>query len=220
MNLQFMKRCEAQDVGIPINTGTAYGVGNSEGCATLGYASTCTEVSETNPANERESNSFAQSLKGFKFFRKLAIAAILAMVSFQADAGVKYLVVNFNDGVQAMFPLADNPVIRNSADEFTVETDAETISVLISELRNYEFSETTSVNDITEAEATYSVTPYSIAFEGLSAGIQVDVYDLDGRKQASSVSEADGSTRIDISALCSGVYVVTYLYHSFKFVKK
>ncbi|MBD5356768.1 MAG: T9SS type A sorting domain-containing protein [Bacteroides sp.] len=159
-------------------------------------------------------------MKRNKFFRKLAITAILAIVSFQADAGVKYLVVNFNDGVQVVFPLADNPVIRNSADKFTVETDAETISVLISEIRNYEFSDTTAVNKITEAEATYSVTPYFIAFEGLAPGTQVDVYAMDGRKCATGISEANCSTRIDISALTSGVYVVTYASHSFKFVKK
>lgn len=65
MNNQFIKRCEAQDVGILIHIDTAYDVGDSEGCVAVGYAATCAEVRETNPSSVRESNSFANFKKSW-----------------------------------------------------------------------------------------------------------------------------------------------------------
>lgn len=136
-----------------------------------------------------------------------------------ATAAVKLLLVNLTDGVQVTFPLADEPIITTSDGTFTVETSAETVSVPISSVRNYELSELSDVQELRDTEIEYSISNDVISFTDITPGTPVFIYSTDGRQVAAAVASSEGAN-VGIGSLQPGIYIASYGAQSFRFIKK
>lgn len=156
-----------------------------------------------------------------QLLRKVALTALCALAVTTASAEVKYLIVSRTDGSQASFALADDPVVKNTASELTVESTASSITVPFTDLVNYTFSETgiDAVKEIT-TEETHSYRDGKVTFTGLTPGSQILVFSMDGREVLRSNADADGFASVDLSVLGSGVYIVRTGSSSFKFIVK
>lgn len=152
---------------------------------------------------------------------KAAAALLCALAVATASAEVKYLIVSRTDGSKASFALADEPVVKNTATELTVETSATTVTIPFAELENYSFSETgpVKVEDIT-AEESHSYHDGQVTFNGLKPGSEIYVYALDGREVMRGAADADGYSSLDLRGLGTGVYIVRTGNSSFKFIVK
>lgn len=153
--------------------------------------------------------------------RRASATLLCALAMAAASAQVKYLIVSRTDGSKASFAIADNPVIKNSASELTVETTDAMITVPFEELDSYSFSETgiTGVEEITAGES-HSYRNGQVTFNGLKPGSEVYVYALDGRKVMRGAADADGYSSLDLRGLGTGVYIVRTGTSSFKFIVK
>lgn len=153
--------------------------------------------------------------------RRAAAAMLCVPAVATASAEVKYLIVSRTDGSKAAFALADDPVVKNSATELTIESTASTITVPFAELANYTFSETGfNAVDETLADESHTIRDGQITFTGLKPNSQISVYSLDGREMLRSRADADGYAAIDLGSLGKGVYIVRTNSSSFKFIAK
>ena len=149
--------------------------------------------------------------------RRAAAAMLCVLAVATASAEVKYLIVSRTDGSKAAFALADDPVVKNSATELTIESTASTITVPFAELANYTFSETGfNAVDETLADESHIIRDGQITF----TDSQISVYSLDGREMLRARADADGYAAIDLSGLGKGVYIVRTYSSSFKFIVK
>lgn len=152
-------------------------------------------------------------------FRRASATLLCALAMATASAQVKYLIVSRTDGSEASFAIADNPVIKNSASELTVETTDAMITVPFEELDSYSFSETVGVEEITAGES-HSYRNGQVTFNGLKPGSEIYVYALDGREVMRGAADADGYSSLDLRGLGTGVYIVRTGTSSFKFIVK
>lgn len=153
--------------------------------------------------------------------RKSAVSLLCALTMATASAQVRYLIVSRTDGSKASFALADDPVVKNTASELTVETTANTITVPFEELDCYTFSENgiSAVEEIT-AKESHSYRDGQVTFNGLKPGDRIYVYALDGHEVMRSCADYDGFASLNLRGLGTGVYIVRTGSSSFKFIVK
>lgn len=152
---------------------------------------------------------------------RAAAVLLCTLAVTTASAGVKYLIVSRTDGTKASFALADDPVVKNSASELTVETSAATITVPFADFENYSFSESgvSAVKEILTDES-HTISDGQITFTGLRQGTSVSVYSLEGQKVLQTSADTDGFASINLMGLQSGVYIVHTSSSSIKFIVK
>lgn len=147
----------------------------------------------------------------FKFLRYVSVVIALCMTSLNGVAEVKYLVVNLNDGTNATFALADDPVITNTSSALQVKTAEKSIEVAFSDLKNYQFSDSEAgLSETVVSKDGYLIQNGIIYLDGLKPQTAVNVFTLDGRLLSCTTADADGHADIDLSSVYSGVYIVTY----------
>lgn len=153
--------------------------------------------------------------------RRASATLLCALAVATASAQVKYLIVSRTDGSKTSFALANDPVVKNTASELTVETTGTTITVPFEELDSYSFSET-GINGVEEitAEESHSYRDGQVTFNGLKPGSEIYVYALDGREVMRATTDADGYSSLDLRGLGTGVYIVRTGTSSFKFIVK
>lgn len=156
-----------------------------------------------------------------QLLRKVALTALCALAVATASAEVKYLIVSRTDGSKASFAFADDPVVRNSASELTVESSASSIAVPFADLLNYYFSETdlVGVEEINSGE-THSYRDGKVTFTGLTPGSQILVFSMEGREVLCCEADSEGFAFVDLNGLGTGVYIVRTGNSSFKFAVK
>lgn len=147
----------------------------------------------------------------FKFLRYVSVVISVFVASLNGSAEVKYLVVNLNDGTNATFALADDPVITNTSSALQVKTAEKSIEVSFSNLKNYQFSDSDSgVFENFASKDGCWIQNDIIHIDGLKPQTAVNVFTLDGRLLNSTNADADGRTHIDLSSFSLGVYIVAY----------
>lgn len=153
--------------------------------------------------------------------RRASAMLLCALAVATASAQVQYLIVSRTDGSYISFALADNPVVKNTSSELTVETTGSSIAVPFEELDSYSFSETPikGVEEIT-TEEQHSYRDGQVTFNGLKPGSEIYVYALDGREVKRGTADADGYSWLDLRDLGTGVYIVRTRNSSFKFIVK
>lgn len=147
----------------------------------------------------------------FKLLRYVSVVIALFVATLSGSAEVKYLVVNLNDGSNATFALADDPVITNTSSALQVKTAEKSIEVAFSDLKNYQFSDTDSgIFENVASKEGYWIQNDIIHLDGLKPQTAVSVFTLDGRLLSRTNADADGHADIDLSSVTPGVYIVTY----------
>lgn len=146
-----------------------------------------------------------------KILRKILVIMALCAAFLNVRAEVKYLVVNLNDGTNAVFALTDNPVITNTSSSLQVKTAEKSIEVAFTDLKNYQLTDNGSgIFENVASEDSYRILNNIIYLNGLKAETAVSLFTLDGRLLTRANADADGHAHIDLSSISSGVFIVTY----------
>lgn len=149
----------------------------------------------------------------------VAMAIMISIVGIKAHADVSYLVLNFVDDTSTTFPLADNPIIKNSSGELIVESVNMKITVAYKDLKNYILSEEAGVEECI-IEKTHKILDGNIYFYGLKEGEHVTIYSIDGKIITDAVGSYDGTAVIDMSGLGRGIFIARCNNLSIKFINK
>lgn len=156
--------------------------------------------------------------KSQAIMRKLAFLLVL-MISLSAKAQVKLLMVNLSDGSTASFALADNPVVKTSDGQFTVETANAELSVAFSELISYSFS-TVETSEETLVVPSHRINSNHIIFNNLKGSEDIRLFSTSGILMIQTTADHNGVADVDISNLPNGAYIVCTDSSSFKIIKK
>ncbi|MBR2103148.1 MAG: hypothetical protein IJ928_10445 [Prevotella sp.] len=120
-------------------------------------------------------------------------------------AQVNAVVVHQTNGAQAMFFLADQPVITYSNNNLVITTTAKQMSVPVADIANVtleEYSVPTKIDGVTIADG-------GILFRQLSAGSEVRVCTIDGKVVCTSRADDGGNVSLDLSAMPRGVLIIS-----------
>lgn len=157
-------------------------------------------------------------IKSQTIMRNLAFLLVL-MISLSAKAQVEFLIVNLSDGSAASVALADHPVMKTSDGQFTVEAENLKLSVPISEVVGYSFSEVSAVEE-TMVTSSHNIDNNHIIFSNMKDGENISIFSMNGMIMAQATTNADGKADINISNFPLGAYIVRTSSSSFKFIKK
>ncbi len=147
-----------------------------------------------------------------KTIRALLLAALMLLPSAMMAEVQQFLVLTQGDGSVSKFALTESPVVSFDGDMLVVTCGEQSISASMLGL-SYCFTQE-------EGEATAIPAPRSslpeihriafgeAQFTGLKAGVQVVVYDLNGRAIASEKASSDGKASVNLSQMPQGVYII------------
>lgn len=159
-----------------------------------------------------------------KHILALAVALSSAFCAAAADEYAYSLSVNQKDGTKVEFRFDEEPVATIEGDDLkiTLYDDMRSVLFPIAQLENLTIAKSnlTGVDAIAEqGKVSFGLSRQSLDVEGLSAGVNIDVFASDGRHVAHAVSDDNGAVRIDLSSLGSGIFVVKAAKQSFKFIR-
>ena len=149
----------------------------------------------------------------------VAMAMTMCIVGFKAHADVSCLVLNLVDGTSATFPLADNPIIRNTPGELIVESENTAINIAYTELQNFILTDVSKVRECI-GEEIHRIIDGNIYFSGLRVGERIIIYSLEGKIMTYATVSYDGTAVIDLSNLGTGTFIARCNNSSFKFINK
>ena len=152
--------------------------------------------------------------------RKWAVALLSLMLCAPALAdGVQYLIVTARDGTTTQFALAERPVITLAEGDLVITCGGTTYTQPMAAISHYAFSTEPSAIDEAKASPATRYEAGHVVFQGLPTGTLVRVVTADG-KTAMQAAATSATADIDLSALPSGLYIVTSGNHSIKVMKK
>lgn len=159
-----------------------------------------------------------------KHILALAVAISSAFCASAADEYAYSLSVNQKDGSKVEFKFDEEPVATIDGDDLKITLYDDMSSVLfpIADLENLTIAKSnlTGVEAISaQGEVSFGLTRQTLDVDGLAAGVNVDIYTSDGKHAARAICDANGSARIDVSKLGSGIYLVKAGKKSFKFIR-
>lgn len=141
----------------------------------------------------------------------LLFAFLLVSIISKAESD-RLLIFETTGGVKVSIALSENPELTFSGQTMIVTTNTQTQKIEISSIAKWYYENVpTGINPIKSYDKPIiSKTNNEIIVEGLSSTPKVQVYSIDGKKQAVKVSLDDGGRSIiNLSSLPKGVYVVS-----------
>jgi len=139
-------------------------------------------------------------------FIALMLAA-LPLCEVLAD-GVRYLVVNAEDGTMTSFALADEPKVSSNDGKLKIVSKSTTFSLSLAEVRNYAFSENLTGIAVVEKDGNLRMENDHVVFNGLPSGSMVSAYMQDGRLAKDFKADANGTAVVDLSDLPKGIVIL------------
>ena len=139
-------------------------------------------------------------------FIALMLAA-LPLCEVLAD-GVRYLVVNAEDGTMTSFALADEPKVSSNDGKLKIVSKSTTFSLSLAEVRNYAFSENLTGIAVVEKDGNLRMENDHVVFNGLPSGSMVSAYMQDGRLAKDFKADANGTAVVDLSGLPKGIVIL------------
>lgn len=134
------------------------------------------------------------------------ISALLLTLSMSAIAfsGIE---VTLTDGSSMVISMDERPVVTFSGSKLVIKTDVSTTEFERSKVKTFNYLSSSSIEEINVGDCKVNNTGESLQFSNLPAGSEITVHDVSGKLVKSTVAE--GSYRINITDLSSGVYVVS-----------
>ena len=152
---------------------------------------------------------------------QLMLLALIAALAIHADT-VTSLVIQLKDGSTSRFELATKPQVTIDGTNFKLHSDKTDAQIELSTIQRYWF-ETHDASGITEQGQDQSAIAYeagTLVLSGLKAGTTAHVYSADGRLTQTLTAHRNGTYRLSLSALPTGVYIVKANSQSFKILKR
>lgn len=120
------------------------------------------------------------------------------------------------------YMLSEKPVISFGLNEIRLKTVSVELVFSHQELRKFEIEreEVDNVNDIIHPNVQFSVSEKGLSTNNLSPGARICVYDMQGRKIAENVADANGHCDISLKNAPRGVLIVQTPSLSFKVVRR
>ena len=135
-----------------------------------------------------------------------------------------YLVIEMNNSKQHSYSLSDKPVITFDNDRLFIKTDKIELDYPISNILKYYFIEVDETgvedikNDVDKIHFIYT-DPDFLCVEGVDWDADINIYDISGRVCAVNLTKSDNCTKIELSTLNKGVYIIKVNNHSFKIIR-
>ena len=142
----------------------------------------------------------------------LLFAFLLVSIISKAESD-RLLIFETTGGAKVTIALSENPELTFSGQTMIVTTNAQTQKIEVGSITKWYFENVpTGINPIKNYDKPVinKTNNDEIIVEGLSSTPKVQVYSIDGKKQAVKVSLDDGGRSIiNLSSLPKGVYVVS-----------
>lgn len=157
----------------------------------------------------------------------LAIAAVLATAVSAFAIDYSYtLVLNRTDGNKNNFQFETTPVATINGEELTIVENLTQLTVVvpISEIVNFTFEKEEIGQGIENIKVdnggvTFRLSQDTLEVAGLSEGVDIQIFDINGQLRAKAVSDVDGTATIAMTGWDKGVYVVYAGTNKFKFIR-
>ncbi len=143
--------------------------------------------------------------------RILLAVAMLLLGHSAVWADQARLVITTNSGTVAEFFVADSPVITYQDNLLVVKDASQTISVEAADVASFDFLSGGSGVDAIDVNGP--------TLSGLQPGTPVDVYNFDGQKVASFITDDSNSVSVGMRDLAPGLYIISTPSASFKIQK-
>ena len=126
------------------------------------------------------------------------------------------------DGSTHTLYLTQEPVITVQNRNLHIESKAGTAEIPIASVLRYTFDrfDATGVTELSEEDTNVALEHNQLVVTGLKIGDNVDIYDVSGKLIQHVQSRRNGSYRINLSNLSTGVYVVKANQTTIKFMKR
>lgn len=139
---------------------------------------------------------------------------LLMPLGAKAAGPVKFFCIELRNGTKTEFALSDTPKITFANGSMTASTEKRSITVALSDIVHYSFSEksltdgisTPSQRRVDKLQADYDEG--HIRLRGLPAGAPVSVVTIGGRLVFKTQASLNGLLDISLSSYPAGVYVV------------
>lgn len=159
--------------------------------------------------------------------RKIIFIAIICVFTIQAVAEEVHVVnLNFSDGREPVcFAVSGKPVTYFETDNIKVVTGSEEISFPLDKFSHLSFGTVdmtlSALTDLTTGRGiSFYQTESVVRVSGLSSGMSVILYGINGILYARAAASDNGTCSIPTYGLPSGVYVVSTESVNYKFTKK
>lgn len=155
--------------------------------------------------------------------KKVLLLFLLFFLSATTYAQRKsVLSVLMKDGTSVCFYLSELPVVTFVDDDVKIVSSTEEAQVKRTLVDHFEFLDEmpTDVDELEGTSETFELTANTIYVGGLDEACKVQVFSLNGRVVLSGVAGNDGSVKLSLASLSSGVYLVNYNETTIKFIKR
>lgn len=112
------------------------------------------------------------------------------------------------DGTKSAFVLANKPVAKFMGDSLRITAGAESIALPMKNVLRYTFeSQNVGIDEVT-GKLKVQQSGESIRIDGISAGVKVGLFTVDGKKCAGGKTTEGGSYQLQLGKLNTGVYIL------------
>ena len=147
--------------------------------------------------------------------RKLLLVVLIFMLQTLAVAGnVQYMNLTVNKA-PVTFALAEKPVVTYTNDELTVTTTREKVSVKMTELQEWTFSDVPTAIDHTQIAEPQLLQGKALLGQ-LKPGSKAELYNYKGEVVRSVVVNSEGEAQLEYGSLPSGVYLIKTVAYTIK----
>lgn len=151
---------------------------------------------------------------------KLLIVFLMIGMAANAQVAKTSLVINQQSGGQAIFALAESPVITVVGENLNVKSTQTEISIPISNVKNYEIKDVDGIASAQMSEQTPKLVNGHVLFSNIKEGEQVAVYATDGRLIKSYKANSNGQVDAYLGELPHGTYIVKSPSTAIKIINK
>lgn len=152
-------------------------------------------------------------MKKFLLSRILLVGAMMLLGYSAVRADQARMVITTKSGMEAIFFIADTPLITYQDNLLVVKAGNDELSAEAADVASFEFfqGDTSGVDHIAIDGGTLS---------GLLPGTPVEVYTFDGQHVASFKADDSQSVNVDLGSLAPGFYIISTPSASFKIKKQ
>lgn len=143
-------------------------------------------------------------------------------ISAIADEPKTQLVVWSKDGTQVAYALAERPKVTFTETDLIITASGIIVNYSMEELSRitYENDDVVSITDLQTGKPSFKLDGESLLFPTLKANSTISLHSLGGELLFSKTIQSAGEYSLPLSALNSGVYMVTVNGLTYKIVKK
>ena len=163
-----------------------------------------------------------------KLFSRLALPAVMSLLSFGCFAATPGVTFLFSNGQKATFAFTSKPEISVTSDGLTISSsNTSAVSYSFADVQKFYFEDdiTTGIPQVEGATSAhrpvFNYVNGIVTVCGLAIGERFAAFALNGSQIGTVKADAQGNASIDLSSVPAGVYVVcTGNGVSFKLLKK